>query len=200
MFLWTRGCIFDSDKKPTFFCSVSKNDGKKSFLSKLIFLKLSFWTSRWLFWQNSRRTALSFLFTLRKCYIIFLRKIIFLLKMLFCTRKRQFWRTRRKISRKSRNFSSNARKWRSFFSKKRFPSKRSYGHVDCSLDNPADFYWQKRRQFSAPAARLKKKVCFSEEKWVSSKSSAGDVECSFEYPAEKFLTKEQKIFAPYLTV
>ena len=84
-----------------------------------------------------------------------------------------------------------------FFSKKRFPSKCSYGHVDCSFDNPAEFYWQKRRKCSAPDAKLKKKV-FLKEKWVSSESSAGDVECSFENPAEIFLTKEQKIFAPYL--
>ena len=176
---------------------MSEIDGKKSFLSKLIFLKLFYWTSRLLFWQNNRRTALSFLFTLRKCYIIFLQRIIILLKMLFCKRKLQVWRTRRKISKKSRICLSNVQKWRFFF-KKMICIKKILWTSRLQFRQPRWILLTKAPAIFRSSWKLEKKVCFSEEKWVSSKISAGDVECSFEYPAEKLLTKEQNIFAPYL--
>ena len=125
-----------------------------------------------------------------------IRKKIVCRKLFLETPKKQFWHTRRKISRKSQNFFAQCPKMKriNFFQKK-IASEISYGHLNCSFDNPATEvpktnHWQSKFDF-------KKQI--SEKKIISSGNFSGHVDCSSDKSVETFLTKIRKCGAPCLS-
>ena len=68
----------------------------------------------------------------------------------------------------------------------------SFGHEECSFDNPAEKFLTKGRKFTAQCP----KMIFKNFKklYFSSKCSYGDIECSFDNQTEKIFQKEPKNF------
>ena len=91
-----------------------------------------------------------------------------------------------------RSMSENDRKKIQFFRKKN-PQKCSFGHVECSFDNPAEIFSTDSRKIQAQFPKMKEN--FFQKIYLSSKCSSGHIKCNFDKYAENFPSNFQKTFA-----
>ena len=78
------------------------------------------------------------------------------------------------------------------FQRNFFLSKFSYGQVECSFDNTADYFSGKRpKSFTQSPRMMHKSRTFKIKNFFSPKCSYDRLQCSFDNPAAKFVPEGQ---------